>query len=65
MRSYMYAYGYKHPALAKETLHSIDLSSLPCSDCKTCNVQCSMDFDVRNKILDIARIKEVPEVFLV
>lgn len=65
MRSYMYAYGYKRPALAAETLQSLDLSKLPCGDCNSCNVQCTMGFDVRGKILDIARIQKVPQDFLV
>jgi len=65
MRSYMYAYGYKNPALAKETLQSVDLHNTPCTDCHTCTVTCSMGFDIHNKILDIARLKDVPEDFLV
>lgn len=65
MRSYMYNYGYKNAALAKETLHALDLSNLPCTYCNTCKVKCTMDFDVKNKILDIARIKNVPGEFLV
>ncbi len=64
MRSYMYAYGYKSPSLAKETLESMDLSHLPCQSCDTCQVNCSMGFDVRDKIMDIARIKAVPKDFL-
>lgn len=65
MRSYMYAYGYKNPALAKETLQSVDLHNTPCTDCHACAVTCSMGFDIRNKILDIVRLKDVPEDFLV
>jgi len=65
MRSYMYAYGYKNPAKAKETLQSLDLSNLACNQCPTCHVQCTMGFDVRDKVIDIARIKHVPKEFLV
>jgi predicted aldo/keto reductase-like oxidoreductase len=65
MRSYMYAYGYKNTGLAQETLGSVEeLSVLPCSDCTSCGVRCSMGFDVRGKILDIARIKDIPREFL-
>jgi predicted aldo/keto reductase-like oxidoreductase len=64
MRSYMYAYGYKNTGLAQETLNSMEISSLPCSDCASCDVRCSMGFDVRGKILDIARIKDIPSEFL-
>ena len=65
MRSYMYAYGYKNPAKAKETLQFLDLSNLDCNRCPICHVQCTMGFDVRDKVIDIARIKHVPEDFLV
>jgi predicted aldo/keto reductase-like oxidoreductase len=65
MRSYMYAYGYKNPALARETVDSLDLSALPCKNCNTCGIQCTMGFNIRDKILDITRIKDIPQDFLV
>jgi len=61
----MYAYGYRNSALAKETLQSVDLPNAPCADCQICTVHCSMGFDVRNRILDIVRLNDVPEDFLV
>ncbi|MGD0341097.1 MAG: aldo/keto reductase [Bacteroidales bacterium] len=64
MRSYMYAYGYKNAAQAWHTLADVDLSGKPCEKCKICTVKCTARFDVRNKILDIARLKEVPEDFI-
>lgn len=64
MRSYMYAYGYKNLALARDTLNALDLSNLPCTNCNPCKVKCSMGFDIREKILDIVRIKDIPEDFL-
>jgi Fe-S-cluster-containing dehydrogenase component len=60
----MYAYGYKNLRQAK---HALDLSSVntnPCTDCKACQVKCAMQFDVKGKIEDIVRLKEVPEEFL-
>ncbi|MCP4221044.1 MAG: twin-arginine translocation signal domain-containing protein [bacterium] len=65
MRSYMYAYGYKNPALAKETIDSIETPLLACKDCAGCSVNCPMDFDIKRKVLDIARLKDVPGDFLV
>ena len=65
MRSYMYAYGYKKPAKAKEALEHLDISQILCSDCPQCPVQCTMDFDIREKVLDIIRIRSVPNEFLV
>jgi len=65
MRSYMYAYGYESPAKARETLDFIDLSNIPCINCETCRVTCSSGFDVKRKVIDIARLKDVPKEFLV
>jgi len=65
MRSYMYAYGYMNPSLARETLEIMNLAQMPCQNCDVCYVSCSMGFDVREKIVDIARIKDVPEEFLI
>ena len=65
MRSYMYAYGYGNPFEARKTLETVNMADIPCKSCPTCQVTCSMGFDVRKKIMDIARIKAVPEEFLV
>jgi predicted aldo/keto reductase-like oxidoreductase len=64
MRSYMYAYGYKNLALAKDTLDSVDLPGTPCSSCESCTLSCTMGFDVREKIAAIVRLRDVPEDFL-
>lgn len=64
MRSYMYAFGYHSPAKARETLDYTGLKSIPCTSCDTCSVICKSGFDVRRKIIDIARIKDIPSEFL-
>ncbi|MFC2163582.1 aldo/keto reductase [Acidobacteriota bacterium] len=64
MRSYMYAFGYNSPYKARKTLDHLDLASVPCNDCTTCSVICSSGFDVKGKIADITRIKDVPIEFL-
>lgn len=61
MRSYMYAYGYSNLEHARKTLCSTGLQSIPCNECARCTVQCQMGFNVRSKILDIARLQNVPE----
>lgn len=60
MRSYMYAYGYRNTLQAWHTLADISLEGKPCESCATCKVKCTAGFDVRRKILDIGRLKEVP-----
>ena len=64
MRSYMYAYGYGNFSHARTTLKSADISGNPCIGCSTCNINCKMGFDLKEKITDIARLNEVPEEFL-
>jgi predicted aldo/keto reductase-like oxidoreductase len=65
MRSYMYAYGYKSLAKARETLDYIGLSNVPCINCESCGVTCASGFDIKRKVTDIVRLKDVPEEFLV
>ncbi|KPJ59229.1 MAG: hypothetical protein AMJ46_12055 [Latescibacteria bacterium DG_63] len=65
MRSYMYVYGYRDLRMAKEALASVDLSKLPCRNCETCRVDCAMGFDVRRKIEDVARLRSVPNDFVI
>ncbi len=65
MRGYMYAYGYRNPAKAKNAVRHMDLDRLACDDCPDCRVtRCTMGFDVRTKVRDIARIGQVPDDFL-
>lgn len=64
MRSYMYAYGYKNTSQAFHTLENTGISERPCANCTTCKVNCISHFDVKQKITDIARLREVPEEFL-
>jgi aryl-alcohol dehydrogenase-like predicted oxidoreductase len=64
MRSYMYAYGYGNFAHAKSNLSHANLPTKPCSGCNSCDIDCTMGFDIRDKVLDIARIRDIPEEFL-
>ncbi len=64
MRSYMYAFGYGNFAHAKSNLNYAALQSKPCSNCKSCTIDCTMGFDIKDKVQDITRIKDVPEEFL-
>jgi predicted aldo/keto reductase-like oxidoreductase len=64
MRSYMYAYGYKNLASAKAALTPLGLSDDPCAGCESCTVRCSMGFDVKSKVQDIARLRSLPWDFV-
>jgi predicted aldo/keto reductase-like oxidoreductase len=65
MRSYMYAYGYRNTAQAWHTLADIDISGHPCKNCTSCSINCTSGFDIREKILDISRLKDVPKDFII
>ncbi len=64
MRSYMYAYAYRNLAHARQTLAQAGDGRLPCPDCKVCRVTCAGGLDIRERLLDIRRLEDVPEDFL-
>ena len=64
MRAYMYAYGYGSPGKAKRLIAGAEHPYPPCRECASCKVSCRMGFDVRNRILDIAHVRDVPDGFL-
>ncbi|MBN1789367.1 MAG: aldo/keto reductase [Bacteroidales bacterium] len=64
MRSFMYAYGYRNLDHAQQTLNLADLSGKPCEQCDVCQVECAVGFDVKSKIENIARLRDVPRDFL-
>lgn len=64
MRSYMYAYGYRNLHHAQQTVEMVDLSGNTCNQCDDCTVNCKAGFNLKSKISDIARLKDVPSDFL-
>jgi predicted aldo/keto reductase-like oxidoreductase len=64
MRSYMYAYGYKNMEQAWHTLAAADISGNPCEKCTGCQINCTAGFDIKRKILDISRLKNIPLDFI-
>lgn len=64
MRSYMYAYGYRNIELARNALDSAGVSGRTCEACGVCGVRCASGFDVKDRVQDILRLKDVPPEFL-
>ncbi len=64
MRAYMYNYGYKSPALAKEVIIELALAGDQCGNCASCTVDCTAGFRIAEKVKDIARLQYVPQEFL-
>jgi len=59
MRAYMYAYGYRQPALAQSHVASLDLPHQTCEDCSFCTVVCQNHWNVGEKVRDIVRFEQV------
>lgn len=64
MRSYMYAYGYRNVEHARHTLDTVDVSGRPCDRCDVCSVTCASGFDIKDRVQDIVRLKDVPLEFI-
>ena len=60
MRAYMYAYGYGNLSMASELLSLTSVESDPCTGCNVCSAECVKGFNLRNKITDISRLRNVP-----
>jgi predicted aldo/keto reductase-like oxidoreductase len=65
MRCYMYAYGYRDLPAAVRNIKSIKDDQIACADCSSCVVECPMGFDIKEKALDIFRLKNIPPEFFV
>jgi len=64
MRAYMYAYGYSNPAMAYSLLGELGTNDNPCKECSSCQVECTKNFNIREKIADISRLVNVPADFI-
>jgi hypothetical protein len=61
----MYVYDYRNLDMARDLVVSLGLPSRVCGeDCTLCPVKCSVGFNVREKIRDIVRIREIPPEFI-
>ncbi|MGD8538324.1 MAG: aldo/keto reductase [Candidatus Aminicenantes bacterium] len=65
MRCYMYAYGYRDFPAAVRNIQSIKDDPVACSNCLACVVDCPMGFNIKEKVLDIIRLRDVPPEFFV
>jgi uncharacterized protein len=64
MRSYMYTYGYRDLAMARDLLHTLPLKEVKCGSCASCPATCAKGFDVATRIMDVRRVAAIPEEFL-
>jgi predicted aldo/keto reductase-like oxidoreductase len=64
MRAYMYAYGYSMPSMAQNLITELGTGADPCSNCGSCNIKCSRNFSIRERISDVSRLAKIPSDFL-
>jgi predicted aldo/keto reductase-like oxidoreductase len=64
MRASMYLYGYRNLVAAQDLLLSLTLPSDPCAECSACPVQCLNQWNVRERIRDVVRLRDVPSEFI-
>ncbi|MGD2084967.1 MAG: aldo/keto reductase [Candidatus Aminicenantes bacterium] len=63
MRCYMYVYGYRDLAAAVRNLESIKDKHIACTDCSSCKVKCTSGFNIKERVLDIIRLRDFPQEF--
>jgi len=64
MRAYMYTYGYRETAKAKDLIVRQHILNNPCRDCMECTTACSKGFPVSDRIADVSRLATIPNEFL-
>lgn len=64
MRAYMYLYGYRNLVEAQDLVSSLNLPSNPCVDCGSCSVKCLNQWNVSERLQNIARLRDVPSEFI-
>lgn len=63
MRCYMYAYGYRDLTAAVRNLEPFRDKAIACADCSSCKVKCPNGFNIKERVLDIIRLKDFPPEF--
>ncbi len=64
MRCYMYVYGYRDLAAAVSNLETVRDKTIACAGCSSCKVKCPSGFDIKERVLDIIRLRDFPPEFL-
>ena len=65
MRGFMYAHAYRNREAAQALIVGLGLPPSPCSSCVSCSVRCAKGFDVRERVRDVVRLRDVPREFLI
>ena len=64
MRAHMYLYGYRNLVAAQDLVLSLAIPREVCDGCGACAVACTNQWNVRERIRDIVRLRDVPTSFV-
>jgi len=64
MRAHMYLYGYRNLVAAQDLVLSLALPRDVCGDCSACSVGCTNSWNLRERVRDIVRLRDVPASFV-
>jgi len=60
MRAHMYLYGYRNLVAAQDLVLSLALPREVCDDCGACPVACTNGWNLRDRVRDVVRLRDVP-----
>jgi len=64
MRAHMYLYGYRNLVAAQDLVLSLALPRDICGECGACPVACANRWNLRDRVRDIVRLRDVPTSFV-
>ncbi len=64
MRAHMYLYGYRNLVAAQDLVLSLALPRDLCGDCGACPVACANRWNLKDRVRDVVRLRDVPASFV-
>lgn len=64
MRAHMYLYGYRNLVAAQDLVLSLALPRDACGDCSACSADCTNRWNLRERVRDVVRLRDVPTSFV-
>jgi predicted aldo/keto reductase-like oxidoreductase len=64
MRAHMYLHGYRNLVAAQDLVLSLALPLETCGDCGACPVTCANRWNLKDRVRDIVRLRDVPAGFV-
>ena len=64
MRARMYLYGHRNLVAAQDLVRSLALPREVCGDCGACPVACANRWNLKDRVRDVVRLRDVPASFV-